>query len=272
MPYFFPTPETENRVICVHGKSASKDFSALMVDIVPDLNLLAAGAQCFPLYYYEAPKKKAGEIVPDSPNKQQENIADQTRQTFQSKYADDKISKEDIFYYVYGILHSNEYKEKFSADLKKLLPHIPQVVTKDAFWAFSEAGKKLAALHINYEQQEEYSVTVNNRGLFEPSYQVKKMRFGGSAQEKDKTIIRYNDDIALSGIPLEAYEYQVNGNSAIEWVMSRYQCKTDKDSGINNNPNEWNENPHYIISLLKKVITVSMESVKIIKSLPPSET
>ena len=98
------------------------------------------------------------------------------------------------------------------------------------------------------------------------------MKFGGSAQEKDKTIIRYNDDIALSGIPLEAYEYQVNGNSAIEWVMSRYQYKTDKDSGINDNPNEWNDNPKYILSLLKKVITVSIESVKIIKSLPSSET
>ena len=188
------------------------------------------------------------------------------------------VTKEDIFYYVYGFLHSNEYRETFANDLKKMLPRLPLVEEVKDFWAFSKAGRKLADLHLNYETVAPFEDTKvsGDDGKF---YTVDKMRFGKKTADEnsksknvdDKSIINYNNKITISNIPAKAYEYVVNGKSAIEWIMERYQVSTHKESGITNNPNDWateTGNPRYILDLLLSVINVSMQTVEIVNSLP----
>ncbi|WP_287963471.1 type ISP restriction/modification enzyme, partial [Alcanivorax sp.] len=182
---------------------------------------------------------------------------------------DESITKEDIFWYVYGVLHSPEYRSRFAANLKKQLARIPLA---GDFWAFSRAGRELGELHLNYEDVEPWPVKEETKLIMEDEdWRVTKMPFGKKGKEKDKTVIIYNGAVKLVDIPLKAYEYQVNGKSAIEWIMDRYQVKTDRASGIVNDPNEWSDEPQYILDLLKKVITVSMRSVDIIAELPALE-
>jgi predicted helicase len=196
-----------------------------------------------------------------------ENITDVILQDFRSHYQDAKISKEDIFYYVYGVLHSPEYKTRFANDLKKMLPRIPFV---QDFWAFSQAGRNLAHWHLNYETIEPYPLQEISTCLEIDAdhYRVQKMQFAKNAKQVDKSTIYYNGHITLSGIPLVAYDYIVNGKSAIEWIMERYAITVDKDSGIGNNPNDWSDNPRYILDLVKRIVRVSLETVKIVESLP----
>lgn len=234
-------------------------------------------SQCFPLWVYEKEEKDEKNLFNSSKEKpengyvKRENIPDSMLKEFQAKYKDSKINKEDIFYYVYGVLHSHEYKQRFESDLKKMLPRIP--FAKD-FWAFSKAGRELAYWHLNYESIEPYELLeakaeleINPKEL----YRVEKMTFAKNSKQVDKTQIIYNSKITLSGIPLEAYEYIVNGKSALDWVMERYQITKDKDSGIWNNPNDWSDEPRYIIDLVKRIVRVSIESVKIVKALPALE-
>lgn len=191
---------------------------------------------------------------------------------FQTKYKDKNISKDHIFWYVYGILNAPEYKQRFAADLKKMLPRIP--MAKD-FLAFAKAGQKLGKLHLNYETAKPYPVTEDKQAIMldDTDWQVEKMRFGSSkVRGKDKSIIHYNTKLTLRDIPLEAYDYIVNGRSAIEWIMERYAVTVDKDSGIRNDPNDWcreHNDPKYIVKLLKRVVHVSIETIDILKSLPP---
>jgi predicted helicase len=169
---------------------------------------------------------------------------------------------------VYGLLHSPEYKQRFEADLKKMLPRIPYA---QDFWGFSNAGKELAHWHLNYETIDPYPVTETiDRPDIDPKtlYRVEKMAFTKTGKQVDKTLIRYNSHITLSDIPLEAYEYKVCDRSALDWVMERYAFTTDKDSGITNNPNDWSDDPRYIIDLVKRIVRVSMETVRIVNSLP----
>jgi predicted helicase len=173
-----------------------------------------------------------------------------------------RVTKEDIFYYVYGILHSPEYRNTFANDLKKMLPLLPLVEKPADFWAFSEAGRKLAELHLNYEEQEK-PPEVGVTGLEHKNFTVTKMSFPAKGQ---KDTILYNADITISNIPTKAYEYVVNGKSAIEWVMERYAVTTHKESGIKNDPNDWaaeHNNPRYILDLLLSVITVSLKTIDI---------
>ena len=179
-----------------------------------------------------------------------------------------RVSKEDLFYYVYGFLHSPEYGTTFAADLKKMLPRIPLIEKVQDFWAFSKAGRELAELHLNYEIVEPYKDVKIEFSKDEPSYYVEKMRF---PNKEDKSIIQFNPHIRITNIPSEAYEYVVNGKSAIEWIMERYAITTDKASGIVNNPNDWaaeHNNPKYIFDLLLSVINVSVKTVEIVKGLP----
>ncbi len=272
MPMFFPDAEKRNFAICVTGVGATKDFSALIVDIIPDLEIISK-SQCFPLYFYHTKREKSGELNFGQEEKTI-NVSDFALKQFRLKYEDNKVQKEDVFYFVYGLLHSPEYKKRFKADLAKTLPRIP--FAKD-FWAFSKAGRKLAELHLGYENIEPYPVKVANKELALDSarlYEVQKMRFGKNASGEDKTVIQFNSHITITGIPLEAYEYVVNGKSAIEWVMERYQVSQDPESGIVNDPNDWareHEDPQYILNLLKRVVTVSVETMKIVKALPPLE-
>ncbi len=281
MPRLFPTSNHRNLVICVSGVGASKDFSTLITDCIPDLQLQFNG-QCFPLYWYDdstadiadlfsAPQSDADRYV------RRDGVTDWILSTARKQYGS-RVTKEDIFYYVYGILHAPDYRTTFAADLKKSLPRLPLVESPDDFWAFSRAGRSLAELHLGYEQVEPYAgcrillAPLTNRGD-EISYLIDdKMRFGKlDSKTADKRIIHYNAGITIENIPLEAYDYVVNGKSAIEWVMERYAVKTDPASRIENNPNDWcreHDDPKYIYNLLLRIITVSLETMKIVRSLP----
>lgn len=276
MPNLFPTMSHENIVIAVTGAGASKSFSALVSDCIPNYHMHDTG-QCFPLYWYEKvendhnPQIELFESM-DTPNIydgyiRHEAITDWSLTEFRKQYADDTITKEDIFWYVYGILHSPEYRKRFVADLKKMLPRIPFAAD---FWIFSKAGRKLGEWHLNYENVEPYPLT-EEAGLLlmeNNHYRVTKMTFGKTNGKPDKSMIVFNQHLTLHDIPLEAYEYIVNGKSAIEWFMERYAVDVDKDSGIRNDPNDWSNDPRYIVDLLKRIVRVSIESVKIIKQLP----
>ncbi|BAZ85402.1 type ISP restriction/modification enzyme [Dolichospermum compactum] len=267
-PNFFPNQDLENLAIYVTGIGASKDFSALITDVIPNLHLHDTG-QSFPLYTYEK-QSELGELFATATTEQytkKENIPDSIFKEYQQKYQDKTISKEDIFYYIYGVLHSPEYKQRFASDLKKMLPRIP--FTAD-FWTFSKAGRELAYYHLNYETIEPYELEEFKKELYldNQDYRVEKMVFGKNKNGIDKTIIIYNSKLTLSQIPLEAYEYIVNGKSALEWIMERYKVTKDKDSGIINDPNHWSENPRYIVDLVKRIVRVSLETVKIVNSLP----
>lgn len=267
MGKLIPTPKYKNLVITIPANGGSK-FMPLISDVTCDLHL-NGDAQCFPLYWYEernadAPMLDLG-MEDDAGNyKRHDGISNFGLKQFRTAYGDPKIGKEDIFYYVYGLLHSTEYRTRFENDLKKELPRIP--FAKD-FWAFSKAGRKLAELHLNYETIEPWPVKEESHGNF----RVTKMRF---PKKGIRHTIHYNDTCTLSEIPDEAYEYIVNGKSAIEWLMERYAVTTDKDSGIVNDPNDWCDeqgNPRYIIDLVKRIVRVSIETMKIVKKLPALE-
>ncbi|MBQ3525888.1 MAG: DEAD/DEAH box helicase [Akkermansia sp.] len=264
MPKLFPTAQHKNLVITIPALAGHK-FMPLISDVTCDLHM-NGDAQCFPLYWYEKRDSAQGELnlgmEDDAGNYiRHDGISNFGLKQFRTAYGDPKISKEDIFYYVYGLLHSTEYRTRFENDLKKELPRIP--FAKD-FRAFSKAGRKLAELHLNYETIEPWPVKEESHGNF----RVTKMRF---PKKGIRHTIHYNDTCTLSEIPDEAYEYIVNGKSAIEWLMERYAVTTDKDSGIVNDPNDWCDeqgNPRYIIDLVKRVIRVSIETMEIVKALP----
>ena len=267
---FFPSPHHRNQLIQLTGNGSSKPFSCLIADQTTDREVLSKGL-CFPLYWYEKREKNAP-MLPGLDEGQEgytrrDGITDYALKEYQRAYGDPKIGKEDIFYYVYGLLHSPEYRAKFENDLKKELPRIPRV---KKFWDYSRAGRKLAELHLDYESAEPFPAAIEQqRG---GNFRVEdKMRF---PKKGVKDAIVFNSTTVVRGIPLEAYDYIVNGKSAIEWVMERYAVTTDKDSGIVNDPNLWceeHDDPEYIINLLLRVITVSLETVKIVNSLPPME-
>ena len=282
MPRIFPEAGLENLVICALGTGSSKDFSALMTDTLPNYDNVEKG-QCFPLYLYdEAAQEQDGtqaglfeaEATQPVKLKRRDALTDEGLAHFQSAYPGEKISKEDVFYYVYGLLHSPDYRERYADNLSKELPRIPRVKQAVDFWAFSQAGRKLADQHLNYETVTPYPAKVEGETgkLSAADYRVEKMRYGKNGKDKDLSTIHYNTRITVSGIPLEAYEYVVNGKSAIDWVMERQCVKTDKDSGITNDANDWAVetvgNPRYPLELLLRVVTMSLETMKIVKALP----
>ena len=246
----FPTPETEseNRVICVSGIGSNKPFQSLMVDMIPDLHL-TGDSQCFPFYTY-------GE---DCTNRQ-ENITDWALAEFRTHYGDDTISKWDIFYYTYALLHHPDYREKYEMNLKRDLPHIPFA---EDFWGFANAGVALADLHVNYESAAKYDRLkyIETEGTT-VDWRVEKMKLS-----KDKTQLKYNDFLTLDGIPTEVYKYRLGTRSALEWVMDQYRVKTDKRSGIVNDPNHADQ-PRYIVDLIARVIHMSLKTVEIVAGLP----
>lgn len=284
IPRLFPTPSHPNIVISVTGIGAGKPFSALMTNMVPNLHLHDTG-QCFPLYYYE--KAEPSKSTPmerlyldssdhsEAPGKEgyirHEAISDWALKSLKKQYRDNSIGKEDIFYYVYGLLHSPEYRSRYANDLRKMLPRIPFAAD---FWGFSSPGRELAQWHLNYETVDPYpleeQIDENKISKMTPEelYRMEEMKFSKSGKEKDKTTILYNSRITLSGIPLDAYEYVVNGKSALDWIMERYAVTVDKDSGIRNDPNTWSEDPRYILDLVQRIVRVSLETVRIVNGLP----
>jgi predicted helicase len=266
----FPTIDTYNLLICISGIGSTKDFSVVMADKIPCLDLVDK-SQCFPLYWYEKKQHAQGSLFEKAEDEyiRHDAISDFILDQAHTRYGL-KVAKEDIFYYVYGLLHSPGYRETFANDLKKMLPRLPLVEKPADFWAFSKAGRQLAGLHLNYEDQKKPpEVTVT--GLEHKNFAVTKMSF--PAKGKTGTI-NYNAYITISNIPEKAYQYIVNGKSAIEWIMERYAVTTHKESGITNNPNDWaaeHGNPRYILDLLLSVITVSVKTADIIDSLPKLE-
>ncbi len=283
IPRLFPSTEVVNRGISISAPGNNTGFTALMVDSIPDLCVAAtkSGTQCFPLYLYDQQDEEPGGLFAGQSSglQRRDAITDAGLAHFHAAYPGEEISKEDIFYYVYGLLHSPDYRDRYADNLTKELPRIPCVKTYADFRAFSEAGRRLGDLHVTYETVEPYPVTYKqgtpalwNIGDPKSFYRVTKMKFGGKARDKDKTTVIYNSNITMTDIPLEAYDYVVNGKPALEWVMERQVVKTDKASGIVNDANDYaNEtmnNPAYPLELFQRVITVSLETMKIVGALP----
>ena len=275
MPQIFPTGDAENEVICVSGIGGTKNFTSLMVDKVPDLNILDAGALCFPLYFYQEKRNGQANLLKNEPEFQRrDGITDWILKNIRARFGNARnITKKTVFYYVYGLLHSTDYRGRFNDDLKKERPHIPIVEKAEEFIEFSLAGKRLADLHINYEQVPPYPDVIV-KGADKDNFHVEKMKFAGKQGEWYKSKIIYNTDIEISNIPLRAYEYVVNGRSAIEWIMESYRIKVDKASVIKNDPNAWaveHNKPRYILDLLLSVINVCMQTLDIVEELPKLE-
>lgn len=293
MPRVFPTARHENRAICMTAVGNRVEFSVVMCDALPDLHMADSNgaSQCFPLYLYEkdqSAESKAGEekklrevdLIAQEPEgelvdgyRRRSAITDTILTDFRAAY-EARVTKEDIFYYVYGVLHSPEYRTRFASDLKKMLPRLPFTRETAGFWRFSQAGRDLAQWHLNYETVEPWPVQeFASELLSDPAkdFLVQKMTFGRKDKQVDKTTIHYNARITLTGIPLEAYDYVVNGKPALEWIMERYQITVDKDSGLRNDPNDWareHNQPRYILDLLKRIVRVSLETMKIVNALP----
>ena len=249
-PSFLPKPETEekNRVICVAGVGDRKGFGCLTTNMIPALDLAFEKAQCFPFYTYDE----------DGSNRR-ENVTEWALAQFRTHYRDDTITKWDIFHYVYGLLHHPGYRERYQANLKRELPRIPFAPD---FRAFAAAGARLAQIHVGYEEQPEYPLAQVETPDMPLDWRVEKMRLS-----KDKTQLRYNNFLTLDGIPSEVFNYRLGNRSALEWIIDQYRVKTDKRSGIVNDPNRA-EDPEYIVRLIGKVISVSLETVKIVEGLP----
>ena len=277
---------SDNLVIAVTGLGGKKGFSSIISDKIVDYNFLEAGAQCLPRYLYEevtqAKNVGSGDLfdnsldltVSETKYQRKDGISDEGLVHFQTAYPNEQISKEDIFYYTYGLLHSEEYRDRYADNLTKELPRIPCMKKAEDFWAFSKAGRDLAHWHLNYETVEPYKVTLDTgtkayKELLAEDFHVEKMKF---AKKGEKSTVIYNKRITIKDIPLEAYEYVVNGKPALEWVMERQGVSTHKDSGIVNDANDWAietmNNAAYPLELFLRVITVSLETMKIVKELP----
>ena len=255
-PSFFPAEGLSNLELCVAGVG-SHSFSCLMVNILPDLHVLESGTQCFPLYRYE--KDSFGL----EGYERKSAITDQALKMFREVYGDTLNSepdkaKEQIFYYIYGLLHSKEYREKYQDTLSKDLPRIP---FSSHFKEFEKAGRELAAFHVGYEKAPKYEGIVPEKG---PEGEISKMRL-----DKDKGVLTVNRYLSFKNIPREAFEYKVNGRSPLEWVVDQYKVKTDKDSGIVSNPNDSPiSDIYYVADLIPRLVTVSVRTQEIVESLP----
>ena len=249
-PSIFPASDTEaeNRAICVSSPRANTSFHTLMVNAIPDFHF-TGDSQCFPFYTYNE----------DATNRQ-ENITDWALAAFRAHYGDDTIAKWNIFHYTYGVLHQPDYREKYQANLKRDLPHIPFA---EDFWSFAKAGAALADLHINYESCPKSDELEERETVgMQVDWRVEKMKLS-----KDKTQLKYNDFLTLDGIPAEVYDYRLGTRSAVEWVVDQYRVKVDRRSGIKNNPNREAE-PRYIVDLIGRIVYVSLKTVEIVKNLP----
>ena len=287
MPQIFPHADAENRLICVTGIGAKGGFSAMMVAMVPDLNLLAAGAQCFPLHLYEISDSN-NSLFGQQPSSvdahgytRRDTITDDALAKFRAAYGNN-VSKHYIFYYIYGLLHVPAYRQRFANNLSKELPRIPLAADPDHFTALVAAGRELGNLHVGFDRVDPWPLEFANGGWDAPAgtdpttyFRVQKMKLGGTQKAPDRTTIIYNSNITVTGIPEDAWDYEVNGKPAIKWVMERQAVSTDKASGIVNDANHYATetigDPSYPLKLLACVIRVSMETNRIVEGLPEPE-
>ena len=270
----FPYAGAENLAIGTTGRGSTKGFSTLIVDTLPDLELVSK-AQWFSYYTYE--KNESEDLfssLDDGDNgcTRRENITDTTLAAYREFYRDQAITKWDIFYYIYALLHHPEYRAKYASNLAKELPRVPKA---QGFRKYVDIGRELADLHLNYESVDPYPL-IEKSDHSEPEmindlygyYAVETMKY---QPKKDSSKLVYNSHLTLEGIPAEALDYQVNGKSALEWVVERYCVKTDKKSQITNNANDYSRevgNPRYVIDLVKRIVTVSLRTNELVSQLP----
>lgn len=292
LPSMFPTVRVSNFGFFSNGFNAQSEPAVLMLNAMPSLDVFGKGGQFFARYRYESVEAEEGALDFDAPDndanvvdgyRRIDNITDEALSRFQAAYSDETITKNDIFFYVYGVLHSPVYRGTYAADLKKMIPRIPFVAD---FRGYAGAGRALSDLHLGYESVDPYPLdgldaAPNDAADPYTFYAVgdKKMKFGrptavqkAAGEKVDRTVIQYSDRITLSGIPEEAYGYMLGSRSAVEWIIDRYYVKTDKKSAIVNDPNDWSRevgDPRYIIDLLARIVTVSIETMKIVDALPP---
>jgi helicase domain protein len=275
----FPTKSSKNLVICSSGVGA-KEYSCLMVNHIPCLDFLEK-TQCFPRWLPGDQGKTAeDELDFGESSELPSGFSPQALPHFQAAYPGKPITEDDLFYYIYGILHSEDYRTRYANNLMKELPRIPRAATYEQFMAFVEAGQELAKVHVHFEDVKPYGgVTIEYTKSGQPSYRVKQMKWGkikgktGNAA-KDKTTLIYNDWITVKNIPLEAQEYVVNKKSALDWVVERACVSIDKASGIVNDFNDYASemgSERYPLDLFLKIITVSLKTMRIVRALPKLE-
>ena len=312
LPQIFPTPQHLNLAITI-STDYRKEFASLLTSLLPDLSSVAS-AQAFPLYTWEplsptsgsepdlfadlatsSESQTGGEATASSLDfsrpigdqipvildgyRRVDNVTDATLASYREHYGDAGITKEDIFFYVYALLHHPEYRERYEDDLKKMLPHIPRAA---GFHTYASVGRELADLHVNYERVEPYPSVQEEASLHAPAdpwerYRIgeRKMRFPKlGRRDKDFTRLEYNDYVTLTGIPAEAQGYSISGRSPLEWIIDRYHMKTDKASGIVNDPNDFlreQGRPDAVVDLIKRLVTVSMRTQELLATLPKLE-
>ena len=259
----FPADDSENRAICVPGVGSVKPFSALMVDCMPDLELVSKG-QCFPRYRYA--RREQSELLDEGASLERiDNISDTALAAFRSRYSDPEITQDAIFDYVYGVLHAPDYRARFADDLSKTLPRIPFAPD---FHTFAEAGQALAELHLGYETGPQYSLVAETS---DASGQPPGRLFGTSSMRltgDGDSVLIVDNRLRLSGIPAAAHRYEVNGRTPLGWFIDRYRVKTDKESGITNDPNAWFPDEASFISAVCRIVHLSVETVRIVDRLP----
>ena len=262
----FPAPGTDNLAICLPGVGSTKPFSALVVDAMPDLHFVAFG-QCFPRYRFERVSGAPASALFGEPElERRDNIPDEAVQRFRDHYNDDGITGDAIFDYVYGILHAPAYRQRFANDLAKELPRVP--LAPD-FHSFARAGRELAALHLGYESCDEYPLELTFTGSGEPAakhFQLGRRAMRFADDERSELVV--NEFIRLRGIPASAHRYEVNGRTPLGWFMDRYRITNDAKSGIANDPNHWFADPRDLIAAIRRLMHVSVETVRIVESLP----
>lgn len=278
MDKIFPDNSSENRVICAASVGSKKSFSALMTDTLPDLELISKG-QCFPRWRYPQPADTSNMTSEfqgfDEAPERIDNISDTALHAFQEHYSDNTITKDDIFDYVYGVLHAPSYREQFANDLSKMIPRIPYAPD---FCTFAESGSALADLHLNYETCQQYpdlsveSITPSLLWEEKPEHFLLGKRAMRFADKEKRTTLIINEHVCVSGIPEEAHRYVVNGRTPLEWFIDRYKITQDKNSGIINDPNGWFDTPRDLITAIERIIYISVESTKIIENLPTQLT
>ena len=286
MQRIFPVGGSTNRVIAVTGKSGRAGFSVLMMNALPE-HYAVDTAQSFPMWVYDdAAPDTEPDMLSDLDSgtgvRRQEAITEYALDLFAQAYPTESISREDIFHYIYGLLHSEDYRERFRANLTKELPRIPCVATVEDYRAFRDAGRRLGELHVGYESVDRYPAEIDTGGASlsgmdpETAYRVIKMRHPGVGRKKDRTTVIYNPHITVRGIPEETWDYVVSGKPASQWVMERQCVKTHKASGIVSDANryaiETMRDPRYPLDLLLRVITVSLETMNIVRALPEVST
>ena len=275
IPEIFPLQQIDNYGISIAAPPAGSAFHTLMTNTIPDQHL-TGDTFYFPRYHYAPAQALTNPLDPENPESERvSNVNPEAVVQFREYYDDPDITDDDLFYYVYGMLHCQQWRETFADDLSKTPARIPMAMTTDDFRAFVEAGRELADLHVDYESVEPYELDEVHAPGWDAhapdAYRVEKMSYAGRRPNLDPTRIIYNAGITLAGIPEHAHEYRLGSRSALDWLIDRYQVTTHKASGIVNDPNDWateHDEPRYILDLVKRITTVSVRTVEIVRNLP----